>query len=315
MAISGLGEVGERIRRYTVLVQLGGRGSDSGVVWDASGLIVTNAHVALGAKAQMTLWDGRECDAKVEARDPRRDLASLRIAANGLIAAMTADSSRVRPGEVAIAVGNPLGFLGAMTMGVVRGVGPVRGLGERRWVQADVKLAPGNSGGPLADVQGRVIGINTMVAGRVALAIPSNDISRFLLGDTGGQWLGVTVRPVRLPRAHGFAFGLVTLEIQPGSPAATASLLPGDILLGTEETVFSSTTDLAEALRNREARVLRLRFLRGDYSKIRRVSVSLATAERGSIAASRACTWWRSRAGRASGWKRRWSPRTWRLRV
>ena len=285
MAISGLGEVGERIRRYTVLVQPGGQGSGSGVVWDPSGLIVTNAHVAHGPKAQVTLWDGREFEAKVEARDPRRDLASLRIEASGLTAALAADSSRVRPGEVTIAVGNPLGFLGAMTMGVVHAVGPVRGLGERRWVQADVKLAPGNSGGPLADVQSRVIGINTMAAGRVALAIPSNDVSRFLLGDTGGQWLGVTVRPVRLPRAYNFALGLLALEIQPGSPAAMASLLPGDILLGPEETTFSSTSDLAEALRGCDARVLRLRFLRGDYSKVRRVSVSLGGTERGSIAA------------------------------
>ena len=285
MSISGLGEVGERIRRYTVLVQPGGQGSGSGVVWDATGLIVTNAHVARGPKARVALWDGREFEAKVEARDPRRDLASLRIEAGGLTSALAADSSQVRPGEVAIAVGNPLGFLGAMTMGVVHAVGPVRRLGERRWVQADVKLAPGNSGGPLADVQGRVIGINTMVAGRVALAIPSNEVSRFLLGDTGGQWLGVTVRPVRLPQAHGFAFGLVALEIQPGSPAAMASLLPGDILLGTEETAFSSTSDLAEALRGRDSRVLRLRFLRGDYSKVRRVSVSLGGTERESIAA------------------------------
>ena len=285
MTISGLGEVGERIRRYTVLVQPGGQGSGSGVVWDTNGLIVTNAHVARGAKALVTLWDGREFEGGVEARDPRRDLALLRIAASGLTAAVAADSSRVRPGEVAIAVGNPLGFLGAMTMGVVHAVGPVRGLGERQFVQADVKLAPGNSGGPLADVQGRVIAINTMVAGRVALAIPSNDVSRFLLGDAGGQWLGVTVRPVRLPRSHDFAFGLVALEVQPGSPAAMASLLPGDILLGTEETAFSSTYDLADALRGREARLLRLKFLRGDYSKVRRVSVSLGGSEKGSIAA------------------------------
>lgn len=285
MVINGLGEVGERIRRYTVLVQPGGRGSGSGVVWDSNGLIITNAHVARGPKVPVSLWDGREFEAMVEARDMRRDLASLRISVSGLTAALAADSSRIRPGEVAIAVGNPLGFLGAMTTGVVHAVGTVRGLGERRWVQADVKLAPGNSGGPLADVQGRVIGINTMVAGRIALAIPSNDVSRFLLGDAGGQWLGVTVKPVRLPRQYGFAFGLVALEIQPRSPAALASLLPGDILLGTEEKEFSSTGDLAEALAGREARVLRIRFLRGDYSKIRRVSVSLGISERGSIAA------------------------------
>ena len=285
MAINGLGEVGERIRRYTVLVQPGGRGSGSGVVWDSNGLIVTNAHVARGSKALVTLWDGREFDATVEARDPRRDLAALRISAIGLTAAAVGDSSRVRPGEMAIAVGNPLGFLGAMTMGVVHAVGPIRGLADRKWVQADVKLAPGNSGGPLSDVRGRVIGINTMVAGRVALAIPSNEVLRFLLGETSGQWLGVTVRPVRLPRQPGFAFGLVALEIEPGSPAALASLLPGDILLGTEEKAFASASDLADALNGREARVLRLRFLRGDYGKVRRVSVALAGNGRSAIAA------------------------------
>jgi len=196
-----------------------------------------------------------------------------------------ADSSRVRPGEMAIAVGNPLGFLGAMTMGVVHAVEEIHGLGDRKWVQADVKLAPGNSGGPLADVKGRVIGINTMVAGRIALAIPSNEVLRFVLGETSGQWLGVTVRAVRLPRQHGFAFGLVALEIEPGSPAAMASLLPGDILLGTEGKAFSSASDLADALSGRETRVLRLRFLRGDYSKVRTVSVALAGKGKSAIAA------------------------------
>jgi serine protease Do len=285
MAISGLGEVGEHIRRYTVLVQPGGRGGGSGVVWDANGLIVTNAHVARGAKALVMLWDGREFHARVEARDPRRDLAALRIPANGLAAATIADSSRVRAGEVAIAVGNPLGFLGAMTMGVVHAVGTIRGLGERRWVQADVKLAPGNSGGPLADVNGRVMGINTMVAGRVALAIPSNEVSQFLLGKTSDAWLGVTVRPLRFPRPHALAFGLVALEVEPGSPAAMASLLPGDILLGTEEKAFASVGDLADALGGASVGVLRLRFLRGDYSKIRRVTVSLNVDRRSSLAA------------------------------
>lgn len=285
MTINGLGEVGERIRRYTVLVHPGGRGSGSGVIWDAGGLIVTNAHVARRSKALVTLWDGRGLEAKVESRDPRRDLAALRIEENGLTAAPVADSSRVRPGEMAIAVGNPLGFLGAMTMGVVHAVGAIRELGDRKWVQADVKLAPGNSGGPLSDMQGRVIGINTMVAGRVALAIPSNEVSRFLLGETSGQWLGVTVQPVRLPRQHEFTFGLVALEIEPGSPAALASLLPGDILLGTEVKSFSVASDLADALSGREARVLRLRFLRGDYTKVRTVSVALTGSGRSAIAA------------------------------
>lgn len=285
MRISGLGEVGERIRRYTVLVQPGPRGSGSGVVWDSNGVIVTNAHVARGSRALVTLWDGREFEGKVTTRDPRRDLALLQISANGLEAAIPGDSLRVRAGEVAIAVGNPLGFLGAMAMGVVHAVGPVERLGERIWVQADVKLAPGNSGGPLADVHGRVIGINTMVAGRVALAIPSSDVSQFLLGGAGGQWLGVTVIAVRLSGVPGFARGLVVVGIEPGSLAAMASLQLGDVLLGTEETEFSSAGDLADALNGNGARLLRLRFLRGDYRKVRRVSVPLTGNGRGSIAA------------------------------
>jgi serine protease Do len=285
MSIAGLGEVAERVRRFTVLVEPGERGNGSGVVWSADGIVVTNAHVARGSRALVTLWDGREFNGQVFARDARRDLAALRISAPGLNRATPADSSQVRPGEVALAVGNPLGFLGALTMGVVHGVGPLRGLGGNRWVQADIRLAPGNSGGPLADAQGRVIGINTMVAGRLALAIPSNDVSAFVNGEFGAQWLGVSVTPVRLPRSGANRFGLVLLEVEPCSPAALASLLPGDIVVGTEQAPFSSVDDLAKALEGKETRVLRLQFLRGDYKKVRCVSVSLAGRGRGSIAA------------------------------
>jgi serine protease Do len=287
MQIKGLGEVAERVRRSTVLVQPGGRGSGSGVIWSGDGLIVTNAHVVRSSHVEVTLWDGREFRAEVAARDPRRDLAALRIKASDLSPAAIGDSSRVRAGELAIAVGNPLGFLGALTTGIVHTVGPLRGLGSRHWVQADVRLAPGNSGGPLADTNGRVIGINTMVAGQLALAIPSNDVSRFLMGETPGNWLGVTVTPVQLPRGSGRLFGLVVLRIEPGSPAANASLQMGDILLGAGTAAFASVEDLAEVLQKDNAPVLRLEFLRGDYSRVRRVSVQLDTRGRrgGSIAA------------------------------
>jgi serine protease Do len=283
MGVTGLGEIAERVRRYTVLVRPGGRGSGSGVMWNSDGTIITNAHVARGSRAEVTLWDGREFTAEVSARNSRRDLAVLRVSAANLTAAVLADSSRVRPGEVAIAVGNPLGFLGAMTMGVIHAVAPLRAIGNRKWVQSDVRLAPGNSGGPLADVHGRVVGINTMVAGRLALAIPSNEVLQFLLGDTGGYWLGISVQPVRLP--SGSRVGLVVVGIEPGSPAAQASLLPGDILLGTEETEFSSPQNLANVLQNNSCGKLRLRFLRGDYTKVRRVTVSLAAPGRRPIAA------------------------------
>jgi serine protease Do len=276
MAITGFGEIAEQLRRSTVLVHSGGRGNGSGVIWSSDGVIVTNAHVALSRRLTVQLWDGREFSAAVASRDPQRDLAELRVDATNLPAATPANSSMVRPGEIAIAIGNPLGFVGALTTGVVHAVGPLRGLGLHPWIQAGVRLAPGNSGGPLADARGHVIGINTMVAGRVALAIPSNAVKSFLSAEPPDAWLGVTLRPVRLPQSsRGDAFGLLLLEVAPAGPAALASLLPGDILLGTGQASFQSTDDLFLALQGSGPRLLRLEFLRGDYQHVRRVTVQL----------------------------------------
>jgi serine protease Do len=196
-----------------------------------------------------------------------------------LPAASAADSSELRPGELAIAIGNPMGFVGALATGVIHAVGPLRGLGRQSWVQADVRLAPGNSGGPLANAHGRIVGINTMVAGRLALAIPSNAVRDFLSAGPASAWLGVTLHPALIPRSAGATktFGLVVLEVEPGSPADLASLMPGDILLGTEEKAFTAFEDLAGALQGSNPRVLRVEFLRGDYTKIRRVAVQLGT--------------------------------------
>jgi serine protease Do len=285
MSIRGLGEIAERVRRFTVLVQPGGRKNGSGVMWSDDGLIVTNAHVARGARAQVSLWDGREFQGEVTARDPRSDLAALRIDASELVSGSMRDSSEVRAGEIALAVGNPLGFLGALTTGVIHGVGLLPGLGSQHWVQSDVRLAPGNSGGPLTDVEGRIIGINSMIAGRLALAIPSNEVRRFLQGSTGRNWLGVTLTPVRLPSASRQPRGLLVLGIEPRSPAANASLLPGDILLGTGEKRFRSAEDLADALEGNGRAVLRVEFLRGDYQRLRKVAVELrARAKHGGAA-------------------------------
>lgn len=275
MAISGFGEVAEQLRRSTVLIHAGGSGS--GVIWSSDGTVVTNAHVARKSEVGVQLWDGREFEAKVVSRDRRSDIALLRVNANNLPAATAADSSRVRPGELAIAIGNPLGFIGALTTGTVYAIGPVRGLGPRPWIQANLRLAPGNSGGPLADARGRIIGINTMVAGRLALAIPSDAVQDILTAGPSHSWLGVSVHPVEVPRVTGRdrVFGLVVLEVEPGSPAANASLLPGDILLGTEEKRFTSIDDLSQMLRGRGQRIERFEFLRGDYLHVRRVSVQL----------------------------------------
>src|SRR6266446_5578355 len=280
MAIAGFGEIADQLRHATVLIHSGGRGSGSGVIWSSEGTIVTNAHVVRGSSLRVQLWDGREFNAAVTARDPRHDLAALRISADSLPAACLGDSSQLRPGELAIAIGNPLGFVGALTTGVIHAIGPLRALGSQTWVQATVRLAPGNSGGPLADASGHLIGVNTMVAGRLALAVPSNAVRDFLVAG-GRAWLGVTVHPVRLPRANGHTFGVVLLEVEPGGPGARASLMTGDILMGTEEKSFQSLDDLARAIDGEGPRLLRLEFLRGDYSRVRRVTVQLGIPSEG----------------------------------
>ena len=275
MSLAGPGEIAERLRRSTVLVQAGWRGGGSGVIWSSDGMVVTNAHLLRGDAASVQLWDGSEYRAAVARRDPRRDLALLRIPAGGLPAADPGDSSRLRVGEIVLAVGNPFGFLGALTTGVAHGTGPLPGLGPQSWIHATVRLAPGNSGGPLANALGQVVGINTMVAGRLALAIPSNAVARFLSSGNGSAWLGVTLGFVPLPASAAAPVGLLIFGIEPSSPAALASLLPGDILLGTEERSFGSMDDLAEVLAGTAERTVRLRFLRGDYERVRRVTVQI----------------------------------------
>jgi serine protease Do len=275
MALEGFGEIAEQLRRSTVLIHAGRLGSGSGVIWSSDGVIVTNAHVARGSNVAVHLWDGREFSASVTARDSRRDLAALQIPADSLPAACPADSSQLRPGELAIAIGNPLGFVGAVTTGVIHAVGPLRALDPQTWVQATVRLAPGNSGGPLANALGQVIGVNTMVAGRLALAVPSNAVCDFFAVEPRTARLGVAVRPVRLPRVYGRRFGLLLLEVEPGGPAAQASLMAGDILLGTEDEPFRSIEDLAKAIDGQSFRLLRLEFLRGDYSRVSRVTLQL----------------------------------------
>ena len=260
----GFGEVAERLRRSTVQVRTGRRGpmqgAGSGVIWDPAGLIITNAHVARETNPRVELWDGRSLAATVEARDPRRDLASLRVPAGSLPASVAGDSSALRVGELVMAVGNPLGFIGALTTGVVHAL-------TQRWVHGDVRLAPGNSGGPLADAQGRVIGINTMIAGGLALAVPSNSVARFLRRGAEGISLGVVVRPVPA--------GVLVLEVEPGSPAARSSLMIGDLLIGANGRRFGSIEDLGESIRESQGGVLHLEFLRGDRSVHREASVQL----------------------------------------
>ena len=280
MAQDGFGGVAEALRRTTVQVSSGGRGFGSGVILGAEGLIVTNAHVVRSSHAQVKLWDGRTLDAAVTSRDFTRDLAALLTSASNLPAATLADSSKTRVGELVLAVGNPLGFVGALSTGIIHAAGSVHGLGMSSWLQADVKLAPGNSGGPLANAQGQVLGINTMVAAGLALAIPSNDVSRFLANGPSHSLLDIEVRPVRIVIRDENRIGLLLMGVTPEGPASMASLMIGDILVGVGGVLFRSINDLEIALQGTAERILNLLFVRGDRRNIRRVAVRLGMDRR-----------------------------------
>jgi serine protease Do len=170
------------VRRATVRVEIdhaerGGAGS--GVIWSADGLIVTNAHVARAQRAVVRLADGERLDARVIRRDPRRDLAALAVDAHGLAAPPIGDSRALRVGELVLALGSPWGVPNQLAVGIVQARSP-RDADAERWVRADVRLAPGNSGGPLADVRGRVVGINTMIVGGLGVAIATAEVTAFL---------------------------------------------------------------------------------------------------------------------------------------
>jgi len=282
---AGFGEVAETLRRSTVQVEAGRQGQGSGVLWNSDGLIVTNAHVARAEPLNVVLWDGRRYPAAIAARDEGRDLAAITVRATRLPGASIGDSSRLRPGELVVAVGNPLGFIGALTTGVVHAVGPVSGLSRRPWVQADVRLAPGNSGGPLADASGRVIGVNSMVAGRLGLAVPSNAVREFLIRRGSSPRIGVGVRPVTVRFKRREGPGLVVVEVAPDSPAAAASLMIGDILIGVGGRFFETWDDLSASLENARP-PLEIEFLRGDRQTIRRAVLQWSsTWEKAALAA------------------------------
>ena len=272
------GRMAEFLRRATVQIRASStraQGTGSGLVLSA-GQIITNAHVAAGQEVIVEAWDGTSQKARVLRKDARLDLALL--SADGLdapAAALAGNEPKV--GAAVVAVGNPLGFVGAVSTGFVQAVGTIRGLGWRRWVQADVQLAPGNSGGPLADVFGQIVGINTMIAGGLALAIPAATIQRFLSAKSQ-RALGVTVRPVTLrsPR-HDPRPAILILELVTGGPAERASLLPGDILLEAGGQPLHSPDDLAVALAAGDT--VGFAFHRAGDAKVRRVTVELSARQ------------------------------------
>lgn len=292
-----LATLAQRVRESMVQVQAGPRGMGSGVIWsvgepdgagEADARIITNAHVVAAARAQtltIRLADRRELTATVAAVDAEHDLALLNTRASGLRAAEIGDSSALRVGELVLAVGNPWGREGAVTVGVVEARAPAdpdlelepaedNAQGEqperdprRAWgqwqprrielIQADIRLYPGNSGGPLADATGRVVGINAMVGGGLGFAIPSRTVQQFLTEADGSAQpfvLGVQILTVPLPDALRQRFGVqqetapMIAAVEAGSAGDQAGLLIGDVLLAVDGVAVRAAEHLGRLL-------------------------------------------------------------------
>lgn len=251
-----LAAVAERLRECTVEVRGPGPARGSGVIWRPDGLIVTNAHVATSPRASVELADGRVFDAELVRRDPRHDLAAMQIAASALPSAQVRDASSLRTGELVLAVGNPMGVTGAFAVGVVSTV-PSR---SDVLMRADIRLAPGNSGGPLADADGRVVGINSMVVNGFGVAVTSMAVGRFIASGSR-QTIGVTVRPMRVELGNSRVIGLMVIELEAGGPAHLSGVLIGDVVVRVGGEWLHSPEQFSDAI-DATARVLSLDVLR-----------------------------------------------------
>lgn len=271
------GRVAEALRRSTVEIHNGHRfrqGNGSGAVIGPD-QVVTNAHVVQGGPLSITGWEGKVVSGSVVRIDRRRDLALISAPGLNSPVASLGDSDALRAGTPLFAIGNPLGFVGAVSSGVVHAVGALGPgfLGGLSWVQADLRLAPGNSGGPLADFQGQIVGINTMiVSGGLALAVPSRAVQAFLARRGSMPQLGVVLRPVSI---HIRELGMLVLELAPGGAAETASLLPGDILVAANGRRFRFVEDLQTAIEEAPGALLSIDFYRGGQPAIRKVVAKL----------------------------------------
>jgi S1-C subfamily serine protease len=244
-----------------------GGGAGSAVVFTPDGYLLTSAHVVAGASGgTATFVDGTELTFDVVGRDPLSDLAVVRAAGNGLAAAPFGDADRLKVGQLVVAIGNPLGFAGSVTAGVVSALG--RSLATRdgrasrlveNVIQTDAALNPGNSGGALADSRGRVVGINTAVAGiGLGLAVPINSGTRAILaslmhdGRVKRAFLGVVggTRPLRRTLAErlGRSRGLEVIQLLDGSPASAAGVRVGDVIVALDGTPIEGVGDLQRVM-------------------------------------------------------------------
>ncbi len=242
-------------------------GTGSGFVFTSDGFALTNSHVVSGATSiAAVLSDGRRAPATLVGDDPDTDLAVLRLSADGVPAAELGDSSRVRVGQVAIAIGNPLGFHATVTTGVVSALGRSLRAQSGRLIddvlQTDASLNPGNSGGPLVNSRGRVIGVNTAMilpAQGICFAI-AIDLAKFVAtslirdGRIVRGWIGVAGQNARLRRhlvrRHGLPreSGVLVLSVERDSPAERTGLREGDILVALAGQPVAGVDDLHRLL-------------------------------------------------------------------
>jgi S1-C subfamily serine protease len=271
-----------------------GRGGGSGVVITADGFVVTSAHVVeRTATVTASFVDGTELAADVVGADPLSDLAVLRTHDGGLPPAELGDASALRVGQLVVAIGNPHGFAGSVTAGVVSALGrslPTRaGRVVDNVIQTDAALNPGNSGGALADGGGRVVGINTAVAGvGLGLAVPINEATRRIIGALMSEgrfrraYLGIAggTRPLppRLARELGRRAGVEVVEVAPGSPASAAGLRPEDLIVAVDGDAVERVDDVQRLMvGDRIGADVRLEVLRGDRTvELRLVPVELS---------------------------------------
>src|SRR5206468_3900087 len=224
------------------------RGLGSGFVINADGYVVTNNHVVDGAtEIRVKLADGRELAGRVVGRDPRTDLALLKVDAHGLPTIPLGDSAALKVGEPVMAIGNPFGLEQTVTTGIVSATGRVIGEGPYDdFIQTDASINPGNSGGPLINAQGQAVGINAAIFSRsggsvgIGFAIPTNLAKPVLTqlaaaGHVVRGYLGVTIQRVTADLAKSFglpgAHGALVASVAEGGPAKAAGLRPGDVIV------------------------------------------------------------------------------------